>query len=88
MKILLINYGLWQCMEGTDTDVNRDQRDLEKIELSVKSNCVGYIRTATLKQQLYWMKLDDLQSMQNYLNAINTIVQELAYLDREVYMRT
>lgn len=46
MKMALIDYGLWNCVSGTDTDENRDQRALAKLCLSVKPVCLAHLRTA------------------------------------------
>lgn len=46
MKMILIDYGLWQCVQGTDNNTDRDQRALAKICLSVKSVCVSHVRAA------------------------------------------
>lgn len=36
MRMLLTMEGLWNCVLGTDNDVNKDQKALAKICLSVK----------------------------------------------------
>lgn len=46
MKMSLIMDGLWNCILGTDTDINRDQRALAKNCLNVHPSCYAHVKEA------------------------------------------
>lgn len=46
MKMLFIMDGVWNCILGIDTDMNRDQRALAKICLNVHPSCYAHVREA------------------------------------------
>lgn len=61
MKMALIMEGLWSCIERTEGEVitpAKDQRALARICLSVKSNCIQYLRSVTTAKQA-WEKLKE-----------------------------
>lgn len=43
MKMLFIMDGVWNCILGIDTDMNRDQRALAKICLNVHPSCYAHV---------------------------------------------
>lgn len=58
IKMLLTLEGLWQCVQGTHSDVNRDDRALARICLSLQPALYQYVRgCATAKEA--WQKLAD-----------------------------
>ncbi|CAH2091010.1 unnamed protein product [Euphydryas editha] len=61
MKMALIMEGLWSCIERTEGEAitpAKDQRALARICLSVKSNCIQYLRSVTTAKQA-WEKLKE-----------------------------
>lgn len=47
MKMSLIMDNLWACVEGTETDENKNQKALAKICLNVHPSCFVHVREAT-----------------------------------------
>ena len=47
MKNMLIQDGLWKCVTGADTDEDRAERTLAKINLNVKPCCYPIVKRAT-----------------------------------------
>lgn len=59
MKNSLILDDLWSCIEYSDPDTidsSKDMRALARINLSVKSNCIQYVRNAKTAKEA-WLKL-------------------------------
>ena len=57
MRMALIDYGLWKCIKGEETDPERDLRALAKISFAVKPICISHIRTAKTSKEA-WTNLE------------------------------
>ncbi|KOB78926.1 putative retrovirus-related pol polyprotein from transposon tnt [Operophtera brumata] len=79
IKMLLTMDGLWNTIEGTETDLVRDQRALARIALCIKPALYQYIRNATTAKGA-WKNLADIFENKGLLRSV-LLLRQLHRID-------
>lgn len=79
IKMLLTMDGLWNTIEGTETDPVRDQRALARIALCIKPALYQYIRNATTAKEA-WKSLADIFENKGLLRRV-LLLRQLHRID-------
>ncbi|KOB73565.1 putative retrovirus-related pol polyprotein from transposon tnt, partial [Operophtera brumata] len=79
IKMLLTMDGLWNTIEGTETDLVRDQRALARIALCIKPALYQYIRNATTAKGA-WKNLADIFENKGLLRRV-LLLRQLHRID-------